>query len=90
MTASDSPNKKPRLYRYCCDELVDALKWGLLEIDGNYGEINLGYHTLDSQWKAGNILTGEEYDISTMSMSLAVSFCPFCGIDIDNHEPDEE
>ncbi len=90
MIPADSPNGKPRLFRYCCEELVDALRYGIMELDGNYGEINLGYHPLDERWQVGNILTGEKYDKKTMTMSMALAYCPFCGTDIGQHEPDEE
>ena len=70
---------KVRLFRYCCDEIVVALLWGIMELDGVYEEVNMGYHSLDDRWQAGNVLTGEKYDPQTMSMSLRAAYCPFCG-----------
>lgn len=78
--SEERPNEKPRLFQVCCEDLSNALRWGLCELDGVYGEINLGYHQLDQRWQTGNVLTGETYDPKTFSMSMSLSYCPFCGL----------
>jgi len=64
----------------CCDDLAQALKLGLLE--RVHGEVMLPLRKLTEaapEAKAGNVLTRETYDPSTFSVSMALTYCAWCG-----------
>ena len=67
----------------CCDDLAQALKLGLLE--RVRGEVMLPRRKLTEaapEAKAGNVLTGETYDPSTFAVSMALTYCAWCGAPI--------
>lgn len=64
----------------CCDDLAQALKLGFLE--RVHGEVMLTRRKLTDaapDAKAGNVLTGETYDPSTFALSMALTYCAWCG-----------
>ncbi len=56
-------------------------------MDPVYEELALPPGPLPPGAKAGNILTGEKYDVSKMAMSFAVDYCPFCGEKLTDTDP---
>jgi hypothetical protein len=64
---------------WCCDGMESAIEFGFVEIVD--AELTLVRRTLtevNPDATAGNVLTGETYDPSEFTMTLALSFCPWC------------
>jgi hypothetical protein len=64
----------------CCDTFADARQFGLIQRAG--GEFLLEPRNLadvNPDATAGNVETGETYDLSEFTLTMAISFCPFCG-----------
>jgi hypothetical protein len=81
---------------WCCDGMESAIEFGFVEIVD--AELTLVRRTLtevNPDATAGNVLTGETYDPSEFTMTLALSFCPWCAhpltrmVDPYEVDPDE-
>lgn len=58
-------------------------------MDEVYEELSLPRGSLPPGAEVGNILTGETFDVSKMAMSLALFYCPFCGVHLVEDYPED-
>jgi hypothetical protein len=63
----------------CCNALEQALEGGLLVEAGNELVLPLRPLTdVSADAKVGNIVTGEDYDPGEFSLTMAITYCPWC------------
>lgn len=71
---------------HCCVSMAEAFKMGFVLMDPlGSTDFVLALRKVSEvtpQATMGNVLTGETYDPSQFSVSLGLTFCPWCGIAI--------
>jgi hypothetical protein len=75
-----------------CDSFQMALRFGHLVIINGELQIPLrADKALNAkEMTAGNILTGEHYDLNTLAINLAILYCPFCGVQVGKPQDEDE
>jgi len=66
-----------------CIDFYDALRYGHIVVIEGEPQIK---GVLPEGAKAGNVLTGEEYDPKDFVFNLVISHCPFCGQELEAEE----
>jgi len=66
-----------------CHDFSDALKYGHITVIEGEPQIK---GVLPEGAKAGNVITGEEYDPKDFVFNLVISHCPFCGQELEAEE----
>jgi hypothetical protein len=75
----------------CCEEMETAVKLSFVLYQG--GEHLLAHRSLpdvNPDATASNVLTGETYDAADFALTLALEFCPWCGMRVCGACADDE
>jgi hypothetical protein len=75
-----------------CESFQMALKMGHLVVINSELQIPLrADQALNAkEMSAGNILTGEKYELSTLAINLAIFYCPFCGVQVAERQGEDD
>ena len=71
----------------CCEALELAVQNGFLMVDEEYMLPQRKLTDISPDAEAGNVETGEKYDPNDFYLTMAISFCPFCGFRLVQPKP---
>jgi hypothetical protein len=74
----------------CCEQMEAAVQQGFVLYLGGEHVLPPRNLTDIADATAGNVLTGETYDPADFALTLALEFCPWCGMKVCTACVDDE